>query len=151
MASRESRDHAAILRTMIDITGPEDHIVAMPPFHPIIRRDTFYVWFNTSDPAGHETEQILQGMPLVRSLASEQQYRHELESHPPALVVLWSDSDGRGYPRRQQALLERFLQERRYVVFEIGNVPVAMRPDRLERLARYRPQLPCLGNFRPRG
>ncbi|MCX5795736.1 MAG: hypothetical protein NTY77_09605 [Elusimicrobia bacterium] len=151
MDSRESRDDGAIRRTINEVTDPDDYIVAMPPFHPIDRRDTFFAWFDTFDPAGHETEEILQGLPLVRGLVSEQRYRDELQAHPPALVVLWSDSAGRKYPRRQQALLEQFLQERRYVVFEIGDVPVAVRPDRFERLARLRPQLLYLGNFRPRG
>ena len=125
--SHPSRDQGNFLRTLNEMTDPADWIVTVPPLHPIFRRDTFYVWFNTLDPAGYETEKILEGIPLVRDLVSEQHYREELKAHPPVLVVLWPDTC---YPRRQKTVLYKFLQEHGYVLSQIGNVPVAIRPDR---------------------
>jgi hypothetical protein len=101
--------------------------VATPPLHPIYRRDTFYVWFNTLDPSGYETEAIMDAIPLVRGRVSDEQYRLELTAHPPALVVLWPDA----YPRRQKAVLEEFLKVRGYVSSAIDDVPVAVRPDHI--------------------
>jgi hypothetical protein len=130
MNSHPSQDQGNFLRTLNEVTDPEDRIVTVPPLHPIFRRDTFYVWFNTLDPAGYETEKIMEGMPLVRDLVSAQHYREELKAHPPVLVVLWDDTF---YPRRQKTVLDEFLQERGYVLSMIGNVPVAIRPDRFVR------------------
>ena len=126
MNSHQSQDQKNILRILNKITNPEDWIVTVPPLHPIFRRDTFYVWFNTLDPVGYETEKIMEGIPLLRDLVSNQHYREELKTHPPVLVVLWPDI----CPQRQKAILDEFLQERRYVRAAIGNVPVAIRPNR---------------------
>lgn len=132
--STDSRTHETILRIMNKVTNPTDRVVAAPPLHPIYRRDTLYVWFNTLDPAGYDTEKIMDGIPLVHELASDQQYRLELRAHAPALVVLWPDT----YPRRQKAVLQEFLRERGYLRSAIGNVPFAVRPDRFEQFQRNR-------------
>jgi hypothetical protein len=124
----ESRNHEAFLRVMNQISKPPDRIVARPPFHPIYRRDTFYAWFNTIDPAGFETEEVFERIPALRDLVSERRYRTELNAHPPALVVLAESS---AYPRRQLAVLKMFLEERKYVSAAIGKVVVAVRPDRV--------------------
>jgi hypothetical protein len=146
MTPHKSQDEGNFLRVVNEITNPEDYIVAPPPLHPIYRRDTFYVWFNTYDPAGYETEEIMEGIPLLHDFASERYYREELEVHPPALVVLWSIT----CPQRQKAVLEKFLQERGYVSLAIGNVPVAVRPDSLERFMRkHTPQRPRLSGPEP--
>jgi len=132
--SRDVADLARFLRILDAVSNAEDRIVATPPFHPIFRRDTFYVWFNTVDPAGYETEQIMDAMPRQRDRVSEQAYRQELERHPPAFVVFAADI----YPRRQAATTIAFLDEHRYESSSIGNVTVAVRPDRLEQFLRNR-------------
>jgi hypothetical protein len=126
MNSHASRDQGNFLRALNEVTDPEDWIVTMPPLHPIFRHDTFYVWCNTLDPAGYVTEKILEEIPLLRDCVSERHYREELEAHPPVLIVLWYDT----YPQHQKAVLDGFIQERGYVHSVIGNVPVAIRPDR---------------------
>ena len=132
MNSNESRTQETFLRIINKVTSPEDRVVATPPLHPLYRRDTFYVWFKTFDPAGYGTEQIMDEIPLVRDLVSERGYREELNAHPPVLVVLGPDR----YTQRQQAVLKEFLQERGYVSSAIGNVPVEVRPDRFEQFLR---------------
>ena len=134
MNSPESRNHEFFLRALNKVTNPEDRVVATPPLHPIFRRDTFYVWFNTFDPAGYETEKIMEAIPLVSGRVSDQQYRLELMAHPPALVVLWPGM----YPQRQEAALGAFLREGKYIISAIRDVPVAVRPDRLEQFLRNR-------------
>jgi hypothetical protein len=132
--SRDVADLGRFLRILNAVSNPEDRIVTTPPFHPIFRRDTFYVWFNTVDSAGYETEQIMDAMPRERGRVSEQAYRQELERHPPAFVVFAADV----YPRRQAAATIEFLDEHRYEHASIGNVTVAVRPDRLEQFLRNR-------------
>ena len=127
--SHELQNHEDFLRTINKIANPEDYIISMPPLHPVDRRDTFYVCFNTLDPAGHDTEEILGQIPLLCDFVSDEYYREELRAHPPALVVFWSDQ----YPRRQIAVINEFLQERGYISSAIENVTVAVRPDRSER------------------
>jgi hypothetical protein len=129
--SHQLKNEEGFLRTLNEITNPEDYIVTVPPLHPIDRRDTFYLFFNTYDPAGHETEETLDEIPLLRHHVSEQRYREELKAHPPVLVILWPDS----YPRRQKAVLGQFLQENGYVKAMLEAVPVAVRPDRLDRFS----------------
>ncbi len=129
---RVPRNEEYVLRIMNEIADPGDRVVAAPPFHPIFRRDTFYVWFNTLDPSGYETEEIMGDIPLVRGLASERTYREELEANPPALVAML---DG-VYPRLQSGVIEEFLRERRYVASRVAGVVLAIRPDRVERLRR---------------
>jgi len=130
MNARPAQDQGSLLRALNKITEPGDWIVTVPALHPIFRRDTFYVWFNTFDPAGYDTEKIMEAMPLVRDLVSDQHYREELQAHPPVLAVLWNDAY---YPRRQKNVLDEFLQERGYVLSMVGNVTVAIRPDRFFR------------------
>jgi hypothetical protein len=134
MNSRESQTQETILRILNTVTNPGDRVVATPPLHPILRRDTFYVWFKTFDPAGYGTEQIMEEIPLVRDLVSEQRYRLELMANPPALVVLGPDR----YTRGQQSALAAFLQEHGYIKSAIGNVPVAVRPDRIDLFRQIR-------------
>lgn len=127
--SHVAQNQESFRRTLNAITNPEDYIVAEPPLHPICRRDTFYACLNTVDPSGHDTEEILEAIPLVRGHVSEQTYRDELDAHPPAVVVLWPYD----FPQRQKAVLNKFLQEHGYINSEIGKVPVAVRPDHFER------------------
>ena len=134
VGSRDARNLERFLRILNAVSGPEDRVVATPPFHPIFRRDTFYVWFNTLDPSGYETEPIMDRIPLVSGRVSERTYRQELASHPPAIVVLSATT----YPRRQEAVIREFIRERGYVEGTIGNVAVAVSRDHLQQFLENR-------------
>lgn len=133
-----ARDEVALMRFMERVVGPDDRIVATPTVHPIDRRDTFYVWFNTLDPGGYDTERILEENPTRSGLVSDERYREELAAHPPALVVLKSATGWVLYPRRQVEVLDAFVIERDYRVLAFRGVQFAVRPDRCERFIKVR-------------
>src|ERR1700677_137513 len=105
----ESEAEENVIRLMNGITEPGDRVVGLLPLHPIYRRDTFYDFFNTYDPAGHHTADILDGIPQLHDLVSEKHYHEELEAHPPAIIVLLNFA-----PPRQLAVLSQFIKERGY-------------------------------------
>jgi hypothetical protein len=125
-----AQQQAAVLRSLSRASDPTDRVVATPPCHPIDRRDASFVWFNTVDPAQYGTEGILASDPKLRETVSVARYRSELSAAPPAFIVVqfWDL-----YPPLQRSVLERFVEERGYVPATVGNVQLAVRPDRYDR------------------
>ncbi|GAC1473957.1 MAG: hypothetical protein NVSMB9_23470 [Isosphaeraceae bacterium] len=132
----EAAAQRGLVRWMNRVTRPEDRVVALLPSHPIDRHDTFFVWFNTADPSGFDTERVLARLPTYRGYVSPERYRSELEAHPPALVVL--SGDRRFVPPAvgQQEALELFLHARGYRVLRRGTTLFALRADRFEQATR---------------
>lgn len=125
-----SEDH--LIRWMNRVAGPEDRVVGSPPYHPIDRLDTFFLWFNTSDPKGFDSERIFGELPGLRPFVTEERYRVEWEAHPPAVVVLKSPVFEVTHPAGQRAVLENYLRRNGYRNVRIGVVRFALRPDRFE-------------------
>lgn len=123
----------AVIRWMDRVSRPEDRVIALPPCHPIDRRDTFFVWLNTYDPNGHDTEWVLGRLPQLRETVSEARYRAELAAHPPALVVLGGEYLPVLYPPRQWAIVGAFLRDQDYRVVRVRDVEIAVRPSHLPR------------------
>jgi hypothetical protein len=125
-----------LIRWMNRVTRPEDRVVASPPFHPIDRYDTFFVWFNTLDWRGFDAERILAQLPLYQEHVAAGRFRAELEAHPPALVVLSRDWRVVPYTSGQGEALSEFLPRHGYVKVKVGTVWFALRPDRFEQARR---------------
>jgi hypothetical protein len=124
----------SLIQVMDRISLPGDYVVAAPPHHPIFRRDVFYLSLNTLDPNGYDADRILDSFPSLSGLVTADRYRSELESHPPALIVLRSGGEPMPYTARQNAAIESFVRERGYKRLNMGGVWFALRPDRLGRL-----------------
>jgi hypothetical protein len=124
----------ATIRAMNVLASPEDSVVAPPPDHPILRRDVFFLWFNTSDPRGYDSERVLEGLGPYRELVSQGRNRAALESVPPAFVVLDEGPAAAPYPAGQWQALHDFLPRRGYRVVRVGALRLALRPDRYRRL-----------------
>jgi hypothetical protein len=129
-----ARGHCALIRALNVLAGPEDRVVAPPPAHPIGRRDVFFLWFNTSDPEGYDSERILESLPPYRSLVSPEQNQAALQAHPPAFVILDSGPFAAPYPEGQWKALLEFLPRHGYRVVRLGGQRLALRPDRFARL-----------------
>lgn len=129
----EARQQLRILELMSQASDPADHVVATPPCHPIDRLDSSFIWFNTIDPKSYGTEGILSESAAYREIVSERRYQEELDTHPPAYVVVqfWSL-----YPPRLRSVLERYLEQHAYVPATLGGLQFAVRPDRYDRFAR---------------
>ena len=89
-------------------------IVAFPPLHPVVRRDAFYGWSRTTDPGGLTTEAIMRALavPDYAKRFDHDQYRRELETHPPALVVVPVVGDT-AYEPRQWEVIRDYLDAHR--------------------------------------
>jgi hypothetical protein len=124
----------ATIRALNVLASPEDSVVAPPPHHPIVRRDVFFLWFNTSDPRGYDSERVLEGLGPYRGLVSQDRNRAALESDPPAFVVLDEGSAAAPYPAGQWRALRDFLPRCGYRVVRLGALRLALRPDRYRRL-----------------
>jgi hypothetical protein len=122
------------LRVLNVLAEPEDRVVAPPSDHPIERHDTFFLWFNTSDPSGYDSERILDGLGPYRDRVSVEQNEQALETHPPAFVVLDAGPVAAPYPKGQWKALEGFLLARRYRVVRMRGLRLALRPDRYQAL-----------------
>ena len=133
----EARSQEWVLRWIDRVASPTDPIVASAPLHPVDRADTFFIWFNTADPSGFDSEQILARLPSYRDKVTDQQFLSELEAHPPALVLLDGSWRMVPYTRGQLAALSLFLSRRGYQAVNAGPARFAVRPDRLD---RTRPQ-----------
>ncbi len=131
---RPARAQCAQIRALNVLAGPEDRVVAPPPEHPIVRRDAFFLWFNTSDPQGYDSERILETLGPYRPLVSSEGYRAALEADPPALVVLDAGPVAAPYPEGQWNALRAFLPRQGYRVVRLGSLRLALRPDRHEGL-----------------
>jgi hypothetical protein len=124
----------ATIRAMNVLASLEDAVVAPPPHHPILRRDVFFLWFNTSDPRGYDSERVLEGLGPYRELVFQDRNRAALESEPPAFVVLDEGPVAAPYPAGQWWALRDFLPRRGYRVVRLGALRLALRPDRYQRL-----------------
>ncbi len=131
---RPARGLCARLHALSVLAGPDDRVVAPPPEHPIARRDVFFLWFNTSDPGGYDSERILEGLGPYRPLVSPEQNREALRAHPPAFVVLDAGPFAAPYPEGQWQALREFLPRHAYRVVRLGSLRLALRPDRYDRL-----------------
>jgi hypothetical protein len=132
----EARTQELLIRWINRVTHREDRVVASPPFHPIYRHDTFFVWFTTFDIAGFDTERILANLPSYRECVTRARFRHELEEYPPALVVLTGDWRFVPYTQGQREALVEFLRLRGYIAVQLGPAWFALRPDRFEQARR---------------
>lgn len=135
-AMGEARSQARLIRWMGEVAGPEDRVVGSLPLHPVDRLDTFFVWFNTADPGGFDSERILSRLPTYREVVAPGRPLEELEAHPPAFVVLSGDWRMVPYTAGQDAALARFLPTRGYRIIQVGPARFAVRPDRLDRARR---------------
>ncbi len=124
----------ATLRALNLLALPGDRVVAPPPDHPIARQDAFFLWFNTSDPDGYDSERILEALPRFRPLVGVDRNAAALAEHPPAFVVLDSGPFAAAYPRGQWEALLGFLPRHGYRTVRLGSLRLAVRPDRYEAL-----------------
>src|SRR5262249_20897980 len=129
-----ARTECATIRIMNVLAGPRDRVVAPPPHHPILRRDAFFLWFNTSDPQGYDSEKILSALGPYRGQVSAEAYRSALASAPPAFVVLGTNHEDAAYPDGQRRALADFLPGRGYRVVKFHRLRLALRPDRYRAL-----------------
>jgi hypothetical protein len=134
-----NRYQCAALRVMNVLATPGDRVVAPPPEHPIVRRDVFFLWFNTSDPRGYDSERILEQLGPYRAEVSFEADRRALEADPPAFVVLGVGTSAPEYPRAQLRALREFLPAQGYHLVRLRTTRrllLALRHDRYERLRR---------------
>jgi hypothetical protein len=127
---RPAAAECATIRALNALARPEDGVVAPAPHHPVVRRDVFFVWFNTSDPRGYDSERILAGLGPYREVVSPDASRAALEATPPAFVVLDEGPVAAPYPAVQWRALREFLIRRGYRVVRLGALRLALRPDR---------------------
>jgi hypothetical protein len=125
-----ARGQCATILKMNQLALPGDFVVAPPPEHPIVRRDVFFLWFNTSDPGGYDSERILESLGPYRRMVSPGENRAALESHQPAFVVLDAGPVAAPYPAAQWEALREYLPRHGYRVVRLGAVRLALRPDR---------------------
>jgi hypothetical protein len=129
-----ARSQCVMLRALNQLAGRDDRVVAPPDVHPIVRRDVFFLWFNTSDPRGYDSERILAGLAPYRREVSPEQNQAALRAHPPAFVVLDAGPYAAAYPEGQWRALGVFLRGQGYRVVRLGSLRLALRPDRYARL-----------------
>jgi hypothetical protein len=132
----EIRTQQLLIKWMNRVAHPGDRVVASPPFHPIYRFDSFFVWFNTFDPRGFDAQEILTRLPGFQPYVAAGRFRQELEENPPAIVVLSGDWRFVAYTKGQREALNRFLKERGYQAVQLGPARFAIRPDRLDQVRR---------------
>ena len=94
-----NRSQCAAIRIMNVLARPDDRVVAPPSEHPILRRDVFFLWFNTSDPRGYDSERILETLGPYRREVSPERNRAALEENPPAFAILDAGPVRRAIPR----------------------------------------------------
>ena len=121
--------------TLLRLSTEDTRIVAYPPLHPVVRRDVFYAWSRTTDPAGSGTEAVMRAMavPAYSDRFVRDYYRGELESNAPTLIVSPLD-DGWAYEPGQWSVLRDYLAMHRaeYVLIERGMLrPVWVRRERV--------------------
>jgi hypothetical protein len=126
----------ALFKWMNLVTRPGDRVVASSPLHPIDRFDSFFIWFNTLDRHGFDSERILGQMPIYRTAITSERFREELENHPPALVVLSGDWRIVPYTGGQRQALADVMRTGGYMAVTVGNAWFALRPDRFQAAKR---------------
>jgi hypothetical protein len=136
---RPNRFQCTAIRIMNVLARPDDRVVAPPSEHPIVRRDVFFLWFNTSDPRGYDSERILQALGPFAKEVSLARNRTALEANPPALVVLDAGPFAARYPDDQWRALLEFLPRHGYHAVRLhgiggGLLRLALRDDRYGQL-----------------
>ena len=126
----------AIVKWMNRVTRPGDRVVASPPLHPIDRFDSFFIWFNTLDHRGYDSERILGQLPIYQKSVTSERFRRELADHPPALVVLSGDWRIVPYTKGQQAALSECVRRAGYIAVTVGSASFALRTDRFQAAQR---------------
>jgi hypothetical protein len=126
----------AIIKWMNRVTRPRDRVVASPPLHPIDRFDSFFIWFNTLDRSGFDSERILEHLPIYHKFVTPERFRAELEDHPPALVVVSGDWRIVPYTGGQRKAVSEFVRRAGYIGVTVGNARFALRPDRFQAAQR---------------
>jgi hypothetical protein len=129
MRYNPAKSECAAIRVMNALAGIRDRVVAPPPHHPILRHDSFFLWFNTSDPQGYDSERILAELGPYRRKVTPEAYRSALDSDPPAFVVLSTGPMDAPYPAGQWQVLGSFLPRRGYRIVEFQGLRLALRPD----------------------
>jgi hypothetical protein len=137
MRYNPGRAECAAIRVMNILAGIRDSVVAPPPHHPILRLDAFFLWFNTSDPQGYDSERILAELGPYRREVSPEAYRAALASSPPAFVVLRAGPVHAAYPAGQRRALEDLLTRHAYHFVQFHSLLVALRPDRYAQLQHH--------------
>ena len=126
----------AIIKWMNRVTRPGDRVVASPPLHPIDRFDSFFIWFNTLDRSGFDSERILEQLPIYQKYVTSERFRDELEDHPPALVVLSGDWRIVPYTGGQRKVVSEFVRRAGYIGVTVGNAWFALPPERFQAAQR---------------
>jgi hypothetical protein len=132
----DAKTQRVLMRWMNSVTRRDDRVVASPPLHPIVRYDTFFLWFNTLDRGGFDSEQILARLPMYQSYVAAGRFREELDAHMPALVALSGDWRVVPYTSGQRNALTEFLRSNNYLAVHLGTNWFALRPDRFEQARR---------------
>jgi hypothetical protein len=127
-----ARGQCATILRLNQLALPGDAVVAPPAEHPIVHPDVFFLWFNTSDPGGYDSERILESLGPYRRMVSLDANRAALESHHPAFVVLDVGPFAAPYPAAQWEALREFLPRHGYRVVRLGAIRLALRPDRYQ-------------------
>jgi hypothetical protein len=117
------------MRWMLKLTNPEDRVVAPPAYHPLFRRDVFYVWWNIPLPNGNGVEALAASLPAIRDRFEASAYKSELAANPPALVVMQTPDLPTFYPDVQGAEVLAFLEAHGYQLVERNGLVLALRPD----------------------
>jgi hypothetical protein len=117
-------------------SAKDDPIIAYPPLHPVVRRDVFYGWNRTTDPAGFGTERIMRALavPGFSERFDAAYYRRELGANRPPVIVSPRNDDW-AYEPEQWAAVRDFLAMHRasYVLVDRGLMqPVWVHRDRLD-------------------
>lgn len=77
-----------LIQWMNDVSPKDSTVVALPPLHPIFRRDAFYGWVEVRDTRGPLVHDILEKLPSRQERFSKSYRLKELEQNPPSLITL---------------------------------------------------------------
>ena len=123
--------------TLLRLAPAREPILAYPPLHPVVRRDVFYAWNRTTDPAGRGTEEVMRTFRVgdYSGRFESAHYALELAERPPAIIVAPLNADW-GYEPRQWTAVREYLATHRddYVVVDRGLMrPAWVRRDLVDR------------------
>lgn len=106
----------------MNLATPESAVVAaVPPYHPIFRRDVFFAWVHSFGRGGKGTEAVMQAFPRHRDAFGFAAYARELAERPPDLIFMVR-GELVGYLPGQAAALKAHLRRNigRYEAVPIG-------------------------------